>query len=208
MNERCRTMTILSGIMAVCLLVFSFSLIFIVRNPVVSTLIVSLNLSFAADMPIIESNWTSHPRILEVRDIYHDIREAMDSGNLDIEVREFEYCEPYEDTLRAIYRTKDGTVQVYKYEGGSDDSALKLEFYYDRGGVLRFVFITGGAFNGTRIEHRIYFDGNGKRIWEMQKLIAGPGYTFPHEWPREALVFEPLKVFSALSPCPEHNSGP
>ena len=29
---------------------------------------------------------------------------------------------------------------------------------------------------------------------EKQKLVEGPGYTFPTEWPMEEMVFDPTKL--------------
>ena len=97
-----------------------------------------------------------------------------------------------------------GRARFYQNEGGSEDSSLKREHYYDEAGRLRFVFITGGAVNGTELEHRIYFDETGKRIWEEQTFKKGPGYTFPAIWPEDQLqMTDVAEKFSAKSPCPE-----
>jgi hypothetical protein len=95
-------------------------------------------------------------------------------------------------------------VRYYEKQGGSDDSALKLQHYYDEAGRLRFVLITGGAVNGSELEQRIYFDEQGKRIWEEHKYTKGPGYTFPEIWPAEQLqLHDAAAAFAAKSPCPE-----
>ena len=52
--------------------------------------------------------------------------------------------------------------------GGSDDSAVTYSYYYDKDGKLRFVYIQGGAVNGTHIQHRIYFEANGTKIWKSR----------------------------------------
>ena len=62
---------------------------------------------------------------------------------------------------------------------------------------------------GSELEHRIYLDETGKRIWERHKYVKGPRYTFPEVWPEEELVkSDPGKEFAATSPCPEKKSGP
>jgi hypothetical protein len=72
---------------------------------------------------------------------------------------------------------------------------------------LRFVFITGGATNGSELEHRIYFDETGKRIWEKQIYKKGPGYTFPTIWPDDQLQFkDAYERFASSSPCPEERA--
>ena len=97
-----------------------------------------------------------------------------------------------------------GRVRFYQSDAGSDDSALKTEHYYDEAGRLRFVFISGGAVNGSHLEHRIYFDEAGKRLWEEHTYTEGPGYTFPEIWPDERLqINNPAQKFASKSPCPE-----
>jgi len=150
---------------------------------------------------ITKANWRQHPKIREVRAIY----QAVNSGRkrLRTQKRSFEYCEPHEDTLRVIGTDAQGRVRLYQREGGSDDSSLKFEHYYDEAGRLRFVLITGGAVSGSKLEQRIYFDADGKRIWEEQSATA-PGYTWPEVWPEEQLqVSDPSAKFSSSSPCPE-----
>ena len=150
---------------------------------------------------VTKENWRQHPKIKEVRSIY----QAVNAGRkrLRIKKRSFEYCEPYEDSVRIIGTDAQGRVRFYQKEGGSDDSALKFEHYYDEAGRLRFVFITGGAVSGSKLEQRIYFDADGKRIWEEQTFTA-PGYTWPEVWPEEQLqISDPETKFSSNSPCPE-----
>ncbi len=55
---------------------------------------------------------------------------------------------------------------------------LTINDYYDDGGSLRFVFITAGSVNGTRMEQRIYFNMSSVRIREDPKFVEGPGYPF------------------------------
>ena len=150
---------------------------------------------------VTKANWRQHPKIKEVRSIY----QAVNSGRkrLRMKKRSFEYCEPYEDSVRMIGADASGRVRFYQKEGGSEDSSLKFEHYYDESGRLRFVFITGGAVSGSKLEHRIYFDADGKRIWEEHSATA-PGYTWPEVWPDEELqVNDPEAKFSSSSPCPE-----
>jgi hypothetical protein len=150
---------------------------------------------------VTKGNWRQHPKIKEVRDIY----QAVSAGRkrFRIQKRSFEYCEPGEDTLRVIGTDAQGRVRFYQTEGGSEDSSLKFEHYYDEAGKLRFVFITGGAVSGSKLEQRIYFDAGGKRIWEEQRATA-PGYTWPEVWPEDQLqISDPAAKFASGSPCPE-----
>ncbi|HJU55092.1 MAG TPA: hypothetical protein VJ715_10985 [Pyrinomonadaceae bacterium] len=150
---------------------------------------------------ITKENWRQHPKIKEVRNIYQSVNAGR--KRLRMKKRTFEYCEPHEDSVRILGTDASGRVRFYQKEGGSEDSALKFEHYYDEAGRLRFVLITGGAVNGSKVEHRIYFDADGKRIWEIRSF-TDPGYTWPEVWPDEQLqISDPAAKFSSDSPCPE-----
>jgi hypothetical protein len=156
------------------------------------------------DGDITKANWQQHPKIKAIRAVVQSVKTGMSSKTLTTKKRTFEYCEPGEDTVRMIAIDAQGRPRFYQNEGGSEDSSLKLEQYYDEAGRLRFVFITGGAVNGSELEHRIYLDETGKRIWEEQTYKKGPGYTFPEVWPDEELqLTDAGGKFSSTSPCPE-----
>lgn len=157
----------------------------------------------AAGEPITENNWMNHPEISEVRSLYQKINESKDVGDLDLTERQFEDCEPYEDNVRTLYIDRNGKPRIYYYKGGSEDSFVERELYYDESGKLRFAFIVANAINGTQLEHRVYFSKEGKKIWEIQKRLQGPGYTFPAEWPDAELIHNPLQAFNDWSPCTE-----
>jgi hypothetical protein len=165
--------------------------------------------SFAQESDEITSaNWQQHPKIKTVRSLVDSINAELKKGGFKISVRKFQYCEPYEDVLRKLAVDSRGVGRFYQYEAGSDDSALTWQHYYDQSGRLRFAFIFGGAVNGSKLEHRIYFDENGKRLWEEHKYLEGPGYTFPEVWPEEKndearpiQKSSPAKAFAAESQC-------
>jgi hypothetical protein len=155
------------------------------------------------DAPITKANWTQHPKIKAVRAIVAAVDAGVTKKTLTVSARKFEYCEPYEDTLRKKAVDGRGLVRMYEKQGGSDDSSLTWKHFYDESGRLRFVFITGGAVNGAQLEHRIFFDADGKRIWEEHKYVKGPEYTFPEIWPDDQLqLHDPAGAFAAKSPCP------
>jgi len=154
---------------------------------------------------VTKENWRQHPKVVAVRNIYQAVNQGR--KRLRMRTRTFEYCEPGEDTGRIIGADASGHVRFYQREGGSDDSALKFEHYYDEAGRLRFVLITGGAVSGSKLEHRIYFDAEGKRIWEIRSF-TDPGYTWPEVWPAEELqTSDPAARFASASPCPEVKPG-
>ncbi|HKP36662.1 MAG TPA: hypothetical protein VJT71_07375 [Pyrinomonadaceae bacterium] len=179
-------------------------------------LLLTAIISLVASVPVLNqdsgkitgTNWRQHPKIKAVRDIVAAVDAGMKRGVLKTSTRTFEYCEPYEDTVRRSTVDSGKSVRRYDREGGSEDSSLTLRHYYDPQGRLRFVFITGGAVNGAQLEQRIYFDENGERIWEEHKYTKGPEYTFPEVWPDEQLQkSDPAKAFAAVSPCKEVKTG-
>ncbi len=153
---------------------------------------------------ITQANWQRHPKTKAVRHLVQSVNAGIRKASFKTFKREFEYCEPYEDTLRKMAVDSRGVVRRYEKQAGSEDSSLIWEHYYDNLGRLRFVFISGGAVNGTHLEHRIYFDESGQRIWEGHKYVKGPEYSFPEVWPDEQLQkVDPAKAFAAASRCPE-----
>jgi hypothetical protein len=153
---------------------------------------------------VTKANWQQHPKIKVIRSLVQSVKAGMVGKTLTTRRRSFEYCEPGEATARVIATDAQGRARFYQTEGGSEDSSLKFEHYYDERGRLRFVFITGGAVNGSELEHRIYFDETGKRIWEAQAYKKGPGYTWPEVWPEDELqINDAAGKFSSKSACPE-----
>ena len=176
----------------------------VLRNPLMAIALLSAPAFAAAESnPVTADNWLKHPKTIAVRNIYKSVEDGISSELFKVERRAFEYCEPYADVSRAISTRRDGLVRKYQYEGGSDDSAIKVSHYYDDRGTLRFVLASGGAVNGTKVEYRVYFDEAGKRFWHDYRLVAGPGYTFPPVWPDEWLIREPRASFVARNSCPQ-----
>jgi hypothetical protein len=146
-------------------------------------------------------NPENDPAIVKIRTMVQEIEKEIDSKKITMTQRSFPYCIPYQDTNRRLYQNEKKLVVKYIKEGGSDDSARTVNCYYDNKERIRFVFITAGAVNGSQLEHRIYFDETGQRLWETQKYTDGPGYTFPDIWEDEDLVFDPRKEFDSEVKC-------
>ena len=159
--------------------------------------------SACAVEPINAKNWNTHPSILEIRAIHAEIVRAVDAGKLKKQERQFitENCHHERDTVRTLYTDAQGIHRLFQGSGWSEDSKVSRSFFYDVNGKLRFSFIRGGATDGTRLEYRIYFSPQGKKIWSMRKKTGGPGYTFPDEWPEEDFVHDPLATFNEADPC-------
>lgn len=134
------------------------------------------------------------PVIAAIRSIYRAVEQDIAAGRTKREQRSVDDCGPLGEQ-RTIHTDAAGKVRKYVVEGGSEDSMLVIRRYYDVLGRMRFVFITGGAVNGSLLEHRIYFDEGGTRIREDHRYTKGPGYTFPAVWPEEELTTDPRRSY-------------
>jgi hypothetical protein len=160
---------------------------------------------------ITEANWQQHPKIRAIRKMVASVDAGVKRGTFKTSQRRFDVdnCNDGSESLRRMAVDSKGIVRRYKTRGGTEDYLLTFQHYYDEAGRLRFVYIIGGAVNGTRIQHRIYFDEAGKRIWEAHKQLSGLGKTGFSDFPDDQLsISNPAKDFAAASPCPELKPRP
>lgn len=146
-----------------------------------------------AQGPITRSNWTTHPAIVKIRALV----QAVDADtNAFVAHRDSADCDGGRiHEVATLFADSSGTPRKYKVEGGSDDSAGEVTYYYDASGVLRFAFAITNAVNGTQREDRAYFDSAGVQSFKTSRLLAGPGY--PGGFDTEP-VRDPAADFKAL----------
>jgi hypothetical protein len=145
------------------------------------------------------TNWSTHPAIKAIRTLVDANESAIRAGSWNRAERPI--CDPPAlETRRIVFRDHEGRVRKFVSEGGSDDSAYRLEHHYDESGRLRFAFGRSGAVSQTIVEHRLYFAESGALLWKDRRQ-TGPGYTFAAEWPEEFLVRDPALAFDAPKQC-------
>jgi hypothetical protein len=151
--------------------------------------------SNAVAAPIDARNWQTHPEIVLIRSLCRSVDQAVRDGAMQRRGRTYD-CVPGE-TERFGFVDAEGRVRKLVRKGGSDDSALSVEEWFDDAGQLRFAFFVAGAVNGSSAHVRMYFDAAGKRVWE-QRDVTGPGYTWAFEaWlsrraPKDVLAPAPI----------------
>jgi hypothetical protein len=146
-------------------------------------------------------------KIREIRKLVNSVDRGMTKGIFKTSQKRFEDCEDGYEVYRRITVDAQGVVRRYETQGGTEDHLLTFQHYYDESGRISFVYIIGGAANGTRIQHRIYFDESGKRIFEAHKNVTGPGYPGFSDYPDDELsISRPAEDFAAASQCPEIKS--
>jgi hypothetical protein len=134
---------------------------------------------------ITRANWQKHPKIEAIREIVKSVIADWESGELKTSHRNFENCDGAFTEFRRISVDASGIVRRYEFAYTAEDDSRTDEYYYDDAGRLRFVLIDGwNASDGVPARHRIYFDEDGKRLWEDSK---GKGLYWPQKWPDNKL---------------------
>lgn len=141
-----------------------------------------------------DKNWQTHPRIIAIRRI-------VNSANAEVKRRAFttehRICEEAWFGRLRIARDSKGTVRWYQHYQEGEDSSREDNSYYDDAGHLRFVIMTTYAANGTREQHRAYFDESGSLIYHGRRLLKGPGSFGPTvEDLKELVHMDPKKAFA------------
>ena len=141
-----------------------------------------------------DKNWQNHPQIIAIRKIVNSANAEVRSGAFRTEHR---VCEEGWFSRLRIARDSKGTVRWYQHYQEGEDSSWDNNFYYDDAAHLRFVLMTSYAANGTREQHRAYFDESGSLIYHGRRLLKGTGYFGPQvEDLKELVKMDPKKDFA------------
>jgi hypothetical protein len=146
-------------------------------KPMISILpIVLFSVSVFAGQPITDVNWPDHAEIKKIRALYNEINGLEKANKIKKETKK---CVLYDGNVEMdgeLYKDQRGIIRKYVVDGGTGDSRARAEYYYDEKGIARFTYRFRGAYNGTEIEDRIYFDERGQHLYTNHKT-KGPGYT-------------------------------
>ena len=118
---------------------------------------------------ISDKNWQKHPKIIAIRRIVNSDNAGVRKGAFKTEHR---ICEMDWFSRLRIARDSKGIVRWYQNYGEGEDSSRDNNYYYDDAGRLRFVLMTTYAANGTREQHRAYFDESGRLIYHGRRLFS------------------------------------
>lgn len=143
---------------------------------------------------ISDKNWQKHPKIIAIRRIVDADNAGVRNAAFKTEHR---VCEIDWFRRLRIARDSRGIVRWYQNYGEGEDSSRDYNYYYDDAARLRFVLMTTYAANGTREQHRAYFDDSGSLIYHGRRLLKGPGYFGPQVDDLKKLVqMDPEKDFA------------
>jgi hypothetical protein len=156
---------------------------------------------------ISETNWQQHPQIRAIRKIVTAVSAGLKNGSFKTQQRKFESCADQYFTLRRIARDAKGAVAWYEEYSEGEDSSWDYHQYYDQTQRLRFVLVTVYAANGTREQHRFYFDETGKLVWQNRRRLKGPGYFAPSNV-EELVKEDPAREFANDEGCTEIKPKP
>ena len=141
-----------------------------------------------------DKNWQTNPKIIAIRKIVNADNAQVRSGALKVEHR---VCEEGWFTRLRIARDAKGNVRWYQHYQEGEDSSWDDNYYYDDAGHLRFVLMTSYAINGTREQHRAYFDESGRLLYHGRRLLKGTGYFGPSEEEFQKMItMDPQKDFA------------
>jgi ankyrin repeat protein len=138
------------------------------------------------------SNWLKHPLIVAIRGIVTEVDSAI-SKQVYTTTKGVQQqgSDTDKDILRQAFFDQRRHIRKFVREAGPEDARTTWTYYYDRDSHLRFAYVEAQADNGTQLQDRIYFDEDEVKIWEIQKVVDGPGADFPSEWPMSDIVFDP-----------------
>ncbi|HZI62512.1 MAG TPA: hypothetical protein VFD62_17490 [Pyrinomonadaceae bacterium] len=159
-----------------------------------------------------DKNWQKHPKIVAIRRIVNSDIAGVRNGAFKTEHR---ICDKGWFSRLRIARDSKGVVRWYQNYGEGEDSSRDDNYYFDDAGRLRFVLMTTYAANGTREQHRAYFDESGLLIYHGRRLLKGPGYFGPQVDDLKKLVqMDPKKDFAEsgqgckeIKPSAKHHGG-
>jgi hypothetical protein len=186
--------------------IFSAITITGMKSRVLANLRPSLHTTAQSNDEINDKNWTTNPKIVAIRKIVNSDNAAVRKGTFKTEHR---ICEEGWFSRLRIARDSKGIVRWYQHYQEGEDSSWDDNYYYDDAGRLRFVLMTSYAINGTREQHRAYFDESGDLIYHGRHLLKGPGYFGPPvEDLKETVKMDPKKDFAeATQGCKEVKSS-
>ena len=146
----------------------------------------------AAAQPARAGHADTEQEIRAVRAVYQEVTQAIAANRLTRTEKTVRcHNDPWDDDV-TVWTDASGRVRQLTIEGGTDDHAETLEFYYDSAGRLRFIFASRGAVNMTGEEERVYYAADRRVLRRVETLTHGPGYPFseaapiwrPAEWLR------------------------
>lgn len=147
--------------------------------------------SVLAAQTVYSPNWVMRADIQAVRKIYQEVNRIQ----LTQQRKQCKISGGAVAIVATLYLDKNKQVRKYQMEGGTGDSIAKVSHYYSISGKNRFTFEVLRAANGTHAERRLYFDAQGKKIYEDYKLLKGPGWAGGFD---SELITNPKAHFSAI----------
>lgn len=135
----------------------------------------ALPVAAGAQSSVAGSNWQKGPRLDSVRAVVKWVERLSPTLT---EQADTTSCDDGQVVLVSKLFTDSGNVvRRFTVEGGSDESSGQEDHFYDGLGTLRFTFAATSASNGTRREHRYYYDITGALIYHDERILRGPGYS-------------------------------
>lgn len=154
-------------------------------------LFISVNID--AGTAVNDKNWRTHPEILKIRKICNEVIALKNT------IMESKRCDDEEALMdegllklsATIHMDSKGMVRRYIVEGGGD-FVFESEYFYDKNGVLRFIYDQFRSPGDINIEDRLYFNEKGDEIYTHHQ-------TKGNGWPLDSKqISNPKEHFKKL----------
>jgi len=114
-------------------------------------------------------NWITHQDVKDVRVIYNEIENGIETNKYKTITKRFDTkspsCSTYPIRTEALVTdSKNRVRKLFIEQIGSHREPFTIERYYDANGVLRFAYV-----DRLISSVRIYLDSKGKVIWAVEK---------------------------------------
>lgn len=127
------------------------------------------------EQEITKDNWEHDPAILGGRKLYNDIQSRLEGRKLKLRKKDFSKlprsCRGmYPLEYLTVATDRAGRVRMFiEAQRISHDDLLTTRYYYDEGGLLRFIYKTNESPGFATIENRSYLNEQGKVFWDVKK---------------------------------------
>ncbi len=135
--------------------------------------------------PITLENWVKHPKIVPITRTVEGLEKDRESRALVAQTKNA-VCTGFGEKKRSIWSDRDQAYRIYQIEEDLGDVTRVRTIYYDPPAPsterfafharIRYMTERWTVFGGRKgAEQRAFFDGDGKRIWEVAREVDANG---------------------------------
>jgi hypothetical protein len=128
--------------------------------------------------------------------IKNEIQNDIKNKILKKKRKSVDYCQG-NISEKEIYQDSNGKIRKYRQSGGSDDSAVTEEYFYDEKGKLKLIVYDCGSVRGESILQEIFFNQRDKVIRVNYERNFENKELNVHKYEKKVLK-EPVETFGSI----------